>query len=247
MPDPDQLGDPVLRAVGEYWDEIQRYADPGQREQLVALIDATAQADADEVRAALDDLLLDILPPAHPLSQLVGSSPMYDGGLSARPDAELADELRRLGRRVLAAGKPAEPAASPGVSSAGAPAVSATAGTRQPGGDFDRQVQDRLLALPALSAEDPRSQTVGASPGLIRLPRPDGSSQLPAFQFGPSGAPWPVVREINELLDAAGDPWGAACWWADPHERLDAAPADLLGRGDDDLLRLAAKTVGEEY
>ena len=55
------------------------------------------------------------------------------------------------------------------------------------------------------------------------------------------------MREINELLDAAGDPWGIACWWVDPHERLDTAPAALLGRDEDAVLRLAAKTAGEDY
>jgi hypothetical protein len=108
-------------------------------------------------------------------------------------------------------------------------------------------VQARLLALPSLTADDHRSQAVASVRELIRLPRPDGGAQLPAFQFGPSGAPWPVVREINELLDAAGDPWGVACWWVDPHERLDAAPAALLGRSEDALIRLAATTVEEDY
>ncbi len=227
MTDPEQLGDPVVRAVADYWDDIQRHADPGRRELLAALIDGTAVPDADEARAALADELLDILPPDHPVSRLLRAGTMYSGGLSARSEAELADDLRRLSRLVLAAHEPA--------------------GTGAPGGDFDRQVQARLLALPSLSAADPRNQAVAPVRGLIRLPRPDGTAQLPAFQFGPSGAPWPVVREINELLDAVGDPWGVACWWVDPHERLDAAPAALLGRGEDTLLRLAANTVGEDY
>jgi hypothetical protein len=238
--DSEQLGDPVLRAVAGYWDDIQRHADPGQRERLAALIAGTAEPDADEARAALADELLDILPPDHPVCQLLRAGTMYSDGLSARSEAELVDDLQRLSRLVLAADEPA-------ASLAASPAASATAGTGPPGGDFDRQVQARLLALPSLSADDPRSQAVAPVRGLIRLPRPDGTAQLPAFQFGPSGVPWPVVHEINELLDAAGDPWGVACWWVDPHERLDAAPAALLGRGEDALLRLVAKTVGEDY
>jgi hypothetical protein len=239
--DPEQLGDPVLRAVAECWDDIQRHADPGQRDRLAALVDGTAEPDADEVRAALEDELLDILPPDHPVSQLLRSGTMLDSGLSERPEAVLADELRQLSHRIPAAGAPTGPAASSAVS----PAASAAAGP--PGGDFDRQVQARLLALPSLSADDARNWAIDADRGLIRLPRPDGRGQLPAFQFGPSGAPWPVVREINELLDAAGDPWGVACWWIDPHERLDAIPAALLGQGEDALLRLAANTAGEDY
>ena len=242
MTDPEQPGDPVLRAVAAYWDDIQRQADPGQRERLAALVAGPAEPDADEARAALADELLDILPPDHPVSQLLRVTPMYSDELTARSEAELANDLRRLSRLVFTG--------SPAISAAGA-AVAATtaaaAGTGPPGGDFDRQVQARLLALPSLSADDPRSRAVSADPGLIRLLRPDGTAQVPAFQFGPSGALWPVVREINELLDAAGDPWGVACWWADPHEHLGAFPAALLGRGEDALLRLAAATVGEDY
>jgi hypothetical protein len=242
MTSQEQPYDPVLRAVADYWDDIRRYADPGQRERLAALVAGTAEPDADEARAALADELLDILPPGHPVSQLLRATPMYGDELSARSEAQLADDLRRLGT-LVSAGPLAVPAAAAAVS-ATAPAV---AGTGPPGGDFDRQVQTRLLALPSLSADDPRSRTVAPDPGLIRLPRPNDTARLPAFQFGPSGAPWPVVREINELLDAAGDPWGVACWWADPHERLGAAPADLLGLDKDDLLRLAARAVGEDY
>ena len=237
MTSQEQPYDPVLRAVADYWDDIRRYADPRQWQRLTDLIGGTAEPDADEARAALEDELLDILPPDHPVSQLLRSGTMLDSGLSERPEDVLADDLRRLSRLVSAA-SPAVPAAAAAVSAAG---------TGPPGGDFDRRVQARLQALPSLSADDPRSRTVAPDPGLIRLPRPDGTAQLPAFQFGPSGAPWPVVREINEMLNAAGDPWGVACWWVDPHGRLGAAPAALLGQGEDALLRLVAKTVGEDY
>jgi hypothetical protein len=233
--DSEQPGDPVLRAVADYWDDIQRHADPAQRERLAALVAGTAEPDADEARAALADDLLDILPPDHPVSQLLRAGTLYSDELSARSEAELADDLRRL-RTLVFAGFPAAAAAVP-----------AAAGTGPPRGDFDQRVQARLLALPSLSADDPRGRAVAPDPGLIRLSRPDGTAQLPAFQFGPTGGPWPVVREINELLNAAGDPWGVACWWVDPHARLDAAPAALLGQGEDALLHLVAKTVGEDY
>lgn len=48
MTGPDQLGDPVLRTVAGYCDEIQRHADPGQRQRLAALISGTAESDAGE-------------------------------------------------------------------------------------------------------------------------------------------------------------------------------------------------------
>jgi len=203
----EQPHDPVLRVVADYWEGIRRYADPGQWQRLTDLIGGAAEEEADEARAALADELLDILPPHHPASQLLRTGIMYSGDQPDRPEAELADDLRRLSRLVLARPGPGWPEAS----AAASPATPAPVGAGAPVGDFDRQVQ------------------------------------LPAFQFGPSGAPWPVVREINELLDAADDPWGAACWWADPHERLGAAPAGLLGRDQDDLLRLAATTVGKDY
>jgi hypothetical protein len=239
----EQPHDPVLRVVADYWEGIRRYADPGQWQRLTDLIGGAAEEEADEARAALADELLDILPPHHPASQLLRTGIMYSGDQPDRPEAEPADDLRRLSRLVLARPGPGWPEAS----AAASPATPAPVGAGAPVGDFDRQVQARLLALPSLSADDPRSRSIALDRGLLRLPRPDGTAQLPAFQFGPSGAPWPVVREINELLDAADDPWGAACWWADPHERLGAAPAGLLGRDQDDLLRLAATTVGKDY
>jgi hypothetical protein len=49
---------------------------------------------------------------------------------------------------------------------------------------------------------------------------------------------------VNELLDAAADPWGVLCWWVDPHAGLDGAPADLLGAHEDTLLLRAAAAVG---
>jgi hypothetical protein len=49
---------------------------------------------------------------------------------------------------------------------------------------------------------------------------------------------------VNERLNAAADPWGVTCWWVDPHARLDAVPADLLGHGRDALLLQAAAAVG---
>jgi hypothetical protein len=116
--DPEPLGDPVLRAVADYWDDIQRYADPGQRELLAGLVAGTAEPDADDARAALADVLLDILPPDHPVSQLLRAGTLYSDGLSARSEAELADDLRRLSRLVLAAHEPAGPGRPAAISTA---------------------------------------------------------------------------------------------------------------------------------
>lgn len=51
----------------------------------------------------------------------------------------------------------------------------------------------------------------------------------------------PVVAQVNQILDAAGDPWGVASWWVTQSVRLDGrAPQDLIGGPDEShLLELA--------
>ncbi len=117
--------------------------------------------------------------------------------------------------------------------------------------DFDRLVEARLLNLPALHPHDARQRGVDPDDGrLIRLPRRGESPgvQLPEFQFvPPAGGAWDIVMEVNQVLDAADDPWGVMCWWVDPHARLGSSPADLLGQGQDGLIRRAARAVVEDY
>lgn len=48
---------------------------------------------------------------------------------------------------------------------------------------------------------------------LLGLKIGDGSRIFPSFQFGPSGAPLPHLREVLALLDPDRiDPWGSALW-----------------------------------
>ena len=75
-----ESNDPLLRAVAEYWDDIERRADSGQRQLLADLVAGTTELDPDEARAALADELLDILPPDHPVSGLLRSGTMYSRG-----------------------------------------------------------------------------------------------------------------------------------------------------------------------
>lgn len=81
MADPVRPGfasdDPLLRAVAEHWGDIARRADPRQRQLLADLVAGTTELDPDEARAALADELLDILPPDHPVSQILRSGVMY--------------------------------------------------------------------------------------------------------------------------------------------------------------------------
>lgn len=234
MSDPQakEPSDPLLRAVAEHWADIMACASKEQRGRLRALVSGAAEPDPAEARAALADELLDVLPPGHPVIRVLRTGVMTGTGTRVTSAAELADSFARLSRLVM-----------PGGDSAWIPpARNGRDGRDKPPDDFGRRVQARLLGLPSLSAD-----SVDASDGpLIRLPRPDGTWQMPAFQFAEAAVPRPIVREINELLDAEGDPWGVTCWWVDPHERLNAAPADLLGTGQDDLLRRAAMAIGEE-
>ncbi|MET9700257.1 hypothetical protein ABZY31_25540 [Streptomyces sp. NPDC006529] len=92
------------------------------------------------------------------------------------------------------------------------------------------EVRDRLLAEPSVGdAEALEGGCDPYGPGLIRLRATGGFVRLPAFQFGADGRPVPVVHEVNRLLDADHDPWGAATWWFSPHARLGALPVRLLG------------------
>ena len=74
------------------------------------------------------------------------------------------------------------------------------------------ELAGELLASPAYTPEDLLRRGVDAGHRwLIRLRRADGRYQLPAFQFGPDGAR-PLVLQVNELIGADEDPWGAADW-----------------------------------
>ncbi|WP_248827719.1 hypothetical protein [Frankia sp. Mgl5] len=238
-PDP---ADPLLRALAEHWEDVLARADDEQRARLHGLVDGSLEPDPVDARAALADELLMLLPADHPLVEVLRTGPMLAPGGLAGDKTGLLDEGFRLILR--AAGD--DPGGTPAPAPAPAPAPRQEPGhTALPALDeFDRQVQARLLALPSLSPEELRAR--GTDPDdrrLIRLAHPDRGDQLPAFQFAGSGQPWPVVRQVNERLDAEADPWGVTCWWIDPHARLDAAPAELIGldrKRDALLLRAAA-------
>lgn len=69
---------------------------------------------------------------------------------------------------------------------------------------------------------------------LLGVPRHRGRQYLyPAFQIDPARREvFSEARKVNQLLDAASDPWGVASWWVSVNGRLDARPMDLLGTPD---------------
>ena len=88
-------GDPLLRAIAEHWDDIERRADPRQCQMLADLLAGRTGLDPDEARAALADELLDILPPDHPVSQILRSGTMYSAGAES-----VGYMMNDVGRRV---------------------------------------------------------------------------------------------------------------------------------------------------
>jgi hypothetical protein len=95
--------DPLRRAVAEYWDDIQSLADQRQLERLAGLLAGTAEADPGVARAELTDLLLDVLPPPHPLIAWLRTVPLYYGG-GKTGDAVTIGEGHVAGSAILAAG-----------------------------------------------------------------------------------------------------------------------------------------------
>lgn len=77
---------------------------------------------------------------------------------------------------------------------------------------------------------------------LLGIPNTRHGCAFPAFQFDVAGRCLnPVVAQVNEELDALGDPWGVGSWWVSPHVRLGGvAPRVLVGTDrEKDLLVLA--------
>ena len=63
---------------------------------------------------------------------------------------------------------------------------------------------------------------------LVALPTSDGY-RYPKFQFDlQHNDIYEVVGNVNELLEAGHDPFGAASWWLYSNEFVDGCPADLV-------------------
>lgn len=109
-------------------------------------------------------------------------------------------------------------------------------------------VRDRLLRAPALTWDEMAADAPGAAceavdPHLIVLADERGEKRLPAFQFEAGTMPWAVVLEVNSVLGAGTDPWGAADWWLSPHSWWGTPPFELLGHDRDEELVAAAHAL----
>ncbi|WP_030342853.1 hypothetical protein [Streptomyces sp. NRRL S-1022] len=214
----------LLALIGEHRDTIRSVLDGDQHALLLDRLRALAVAPADDdrsVRRALQGVRLVLLklPPGHPVRRELESWRLA----VTLPGPETVAGAQEL----LAWFHLPSPACGP-------------AYEPDPG-------RDRLLGQPALSAAEAWGRCGGAPPAeLIRLRGPDYHDHYPEFQFTPAGgAPNDVVLEINRLLLADIDPWGAAAWWLSGNTWLGGSPASLLGRLPDHRLVGAALELAE--
>lgn len=102
----------------------------------------------------------------------------------------------------------------------------------------------RVAAALGSSSRNPRefARQVRGRPGLVSLRR-GNRFVFPSFQFNEGRQEiWPVVAEVNTVLDASAEPWAVASFWFTPDAYLGARPADLVAdpaRADD--IRQAAR------
>jgi hypothetical protein len=114
---------------------------------------------------------------------------------------------------------------------------------------WEERMLEPRAAAEALSAKATNREKVRSyreRSWLLGLPR-DRSYLYPAFQFDPRKRElYSEVRQVNELLDAAADPWGLASWWVSPNDRLGGArPLDLVGTARAEEVIQAAQAVVE--
>ena len=103
---------------------------------------------------------------------------------------------------------------------------------------------DAALALGARATNREKVRRLRERSSLLGLP--SGSGFLyPAFQFDAARRRlFPEVIEVNELIDAAGDPWGVASWWMAENARIAERPVNCVGtERAPDLVRAAGALV----
>ena len=212
----------LLAELARQWATIRAELTEAQVERLTALVAAFVAevVPARLVRRAdqITTFLTDTLPDGHPLLLIL-----------ERPTSRLVDG--RTDHAELAAWQPVVESLRVHLPGAAAePTVDEVAAG----------AEAWLLAAESLDADEVHARGHDPDdPDLIRLERPDGHPQWPAFQFDERVDPG-VVRSINRILHAADDPWGAADWWLGANTWLAGVPARLLGTvGEQELTRAA--------
>jgi len=101
------------------------------------------------------------------------------------------------------------------------------------------------VALGAKQSNRERVRSYRERSWLLGLPR--GRSYVyPQFQFNTQTHDvYDEVRQANELLRAASDPWGVASWWIAANDRLGAPPLELVGTSRASEIERAAQAVLE--
>lgn len=106
--------------------------------------------------------------------------------------------------------------------------------------EVERAAEQRIWNVPMR----PLPETRTSREYLVILER-DGRELAPAFQLDREGRVLQTAAEVNRLLDASEDPWGAASWWLTPHAALHAIPADALRTGEEQNVLAAAVAAGD--
>ncbi|MBC3984602.1 hypothetical protein H8N01_19005 [Streptomyces sp. AC536] len=217
----------VLAAAAAQWERIAGLLDAGTRERLAAHLSRIRRDGPDpcdqQQRHAAASRAVEVL--ADGLPELFGSEQQARLTATPPPAGLSAENVTHLGF------------------SAEDLAVLLVDGHRMVGSLLS-PVRERLLAAPALEPD-----TVflgGADPyavGLIRLSGRGGAVRLPSFQFTADHRPRPIVLDVNRILTADRDPWGAADWWLTINGWLDARPEALIGTTREQQLPNAARML----
>jgi hypothetical protein len=209
----------AIRALRDHWDDVVSRLGVPRRQELRDLVGELGGPDHKRAVSRIADLLVEELPPDHPVRRALAQGYLF------APTMADWTELR-VSLEALAW-------LPEGGDGAGAPVLSG--------------VVDRLLRAPALTEDEVRQRGADpADPHLIRLGRREGGHQWPEFQFTPGAGPLPVVRIVNDLLNAVNDPVGAADWWLSRNAWLDGQPSMLIGVVPDDHLVRAARALSAE-
>jgi hypothetical protein len=226
----------AIVALTRDWLEVARHLNPDQRQRLQVLTEELDGSARNRAMAGIADLLAGALPGDHPVIEA-----LFAGDLSQSATLDWPAITEGLRQQVDSAMAPVPMTAAQVADPSASPAEP------RPGEEILRKVADRVLQAAAWSADEVRQRGGDPDdPGLIRLRRPDGRPQWPAFQFSPDGSARSVIRTVNNLLDASADPVAAADWWLSRNLWLGDLPSALIGRVPDDHLIGAARAVGSE-